>query len=141
MIPMKTLALGAALLSTLSGASESMAACDPTLEVVEVSIVAMAFVPADLEICVGQVVRWTNNEPANVPRPMRHTVTADPSLAFDPAHVTLPVGVEPFDSGALLPGQTFERTFDVAGEYNYICRPHERMGHLGRLVVVEPEIP
>jgi plastocyanin len=134
--------VGASALAALSVSGAAFGACDPTLEVVEIAIKDMAYQPAAVEVCVGQKVRWTNLEnptPTPPARPMKHTVTFDASVAVDAQHVLLPEGVEAFDSGFLSPNQTFEFTFEVAGEYKYFCRPHESMGHLGTLTVVEPE--
>lgn len=132
-----------ALVSTLAaaaclGSAAAQAACDPS-QVLEIEIRNMAFVPAVAEACVGQTIRWTNNEPTNVPRPMSHTVTADPAVAQRPESVLLPEGATAFDSGRLTPGQSFEIVLTVPGEYRYFCRPHELMGHLGSITVVEPE--
>jgi plastocyanin len=66
-----------------------------------------------------------------------HTVTADPARAFDASRVNLPEGASTFDSGDLAPGATFEHTFTVAGEYRYICVPHELAGMLGVVIVEE----
>lgn len=129
-----------ALLAALSASGLAYGACDPS-QVLEIEIKNMAFVPAAVEACVGQTIRWTNTEPTNVPRPMSHTVTADPALAQRPESVLLPEGAETFDSGRLTPGQSFETVLTVAGEYRYFCRPHELMGHLGVITVVEPEVP
>jgi len=136
--------LAPALLLAAFAAAPAQAACDPTLAVVEIEIKNMAFVPAAIEVCVGQTVRWTNKEdPAPPPpaRPMRHTVTTDKALAVNPLNAVVPEGAEMFDSGFFAPNATFEYTFTVLGEYKYFCRPHERMGHLGTLTVVEPEAP
>lgn len=129
----------AAVVST-AFAAPVHAACDPTLEVVEVEIKNMAYVPADLEVCLGQTVRWTNREdPSTVPV-IRHTVTANPAHSVVPGNVILPEGATIFESAALVPGAVFEHTFTVLGMYQYICRPHELMGHIGRLTVVDPDV-
>lgn len=119
-------------------ASAAHAACDPSLEIVEIGIKDMKFDPADVEICVGQTVRWTSLESATAQPIIRHTVTFNVAHARVATNVLLPDGVEAFESGALTPGQTYESEFTVAGEYKYICRPHEMMGHLGKITVVEP---
>lgn len=115
--------------------SAAYAECDTT-QVVEVSIEKMRFVPAHIDVCPGQTVRWTNNEPASAPRPMKHTITTDPAVAKDKKHASSPEGADVFDSGLIAPGETFEHTFTVVGDYKYFCRPHEMMGHLGTLTVV-----
>jgi plastocyanin len=62
-------------------------------------------------------------------------VTADPGRAFDASRVRLPDGASTFDSGDVAPGEVFEYTFTVAGEYRYICVPHELTGMLGVVMV------
>ncbi|MBY0370922.1 cupredoxin domain-containing protein [bacterium] len=97
---------------------------------VQVQIVSMGFSPKQIQIEQGDTVEFVNT--ARIP----HTVTADPSLAANAANVVLPVGAAAFDSGSLQSGETFSHTFDVAGDYQYICRPHERMGMMGRIAVM-----
>ena len=45
----------------------------------------------------------------------------------------------PFErlAGTISPGETFERTFETAGEHRYFCIPHERDGMTGVVVVSE----
>ncbi len=119
-------------------ATGAQAACDPSLEVVEIAIRDMKFDPAEIEVCVGQTVRWTSHESPTAQPLIRHTVTFNPAQSRTPGNVLLPEGVEPFGSGVIAPEQTYEYQFTVLGEYKYICRPHEAMGHLGKLTVVEP---
>ena len=90
---------------------------------------ALAFVPDEIEINVGDAVEWRNV--GNFP----HTVTADPKLARNQASVALPNGVTAFNSGRLDRNQTFRYTFAEAGDYKYFCIPHEGVGMLGRIVV------
>lgn len=96
---------------------------------VDILIVGVTYVPNQITIQAGQTVRWINTTGSS------HTVTADSALANDANNVLLPAGAEPFHSGELLPGETFTKTFDVVGDYGYFCVPHERMGHLGSIVV------
>lgn len=124
--------------SIVLSANVARAACDPSLAVVEIAIKDMKFVPAEVEVCVGQTVRWTSQENPDATPLIRHTVTFNPAQARVAGNVVLPEGVEPFGSGAIAPTQTYEHEFTVLGEYKYICRPHEAMGHLGKITVVEP---
>jgi len=64
------------------------------------------FVPPDTSVAVGDTVTW-----ASVDSP-DHTVTADD---------------DSFDSGTLSDGDTFEQTFDEAGEFAYHCEIHPSM--------------
>lgn len=50
-------------------------------------------------------------------------------------NAALPNGAQPWDSGMINPGQTYRRTFTVAGQYSYFCIPHESMGMVGKIVV------
>jgi plastocyanin len=87
------------------------------------------FNPASITIPKGTTVEWqgTGAQP--------HTVTDDPAKAMDKSHTVLPSGAEPWDSGLLNPGQSFKHTFTVAGDYAYICIPHEAMGMVGKITV------
>lgn len=91
----------------------------------------LRFVPDTLRVRTGQTVVWRNGSD------ILHTVTADPERAAVAANVRLPAGAAPFDSGDLEPGQSFAHQFDVAGEYRYVCLPHERAGMVG-VVVASP---
>lgn len=134
----RTVSAIAVFASVTFAGQQALAECDTT-QVVEVSIEKMKFVPAQVEVCAGQTIRWTNNEPSDVPRPAKHTVTTDPKLARDKKNAGVPEGADVFDSGLLAPGDTFEHTFTVEGDYKYFCRPHELMGHLGTIKVVAAE--
>jgi len=81
---------------------------------VQVSIEGFAFKPTTIIIPVGTTVRWTNNDA------VQHTVTDSQGT---------------FDSGLLEPGQSFERGFDVPGNYSYICTLHPFMQ--GTVIVTE----
>ncbi len=89
----------------------------------------LQFVPDSLTIKVGETVTWTTV--GAIP----HTATADSSKAADPAHVKLPEGAEPWDSGMVNQGESWSRTFDVPGEYAYFCIPHEMAGMVASLTV------
>lgn len=91
----------------------------------------LQFLPDTVRVRAGKTVVWRNTSD------IVHTVTADPSLAARPDNVRLPSGAQPFDSGDLVPGAEFRRRFDVAGEYRYVCLPHELAGMIG-VVIVEP---
>jgi plastocyanin len=88
------------------------------------------FSPDTLRIGAGQTVEWSNVSVA-----IGHTVTALPGRASDDAHVSLPRGAAPFDSGNIPPGGTWRRRFDVPGTYLYYCTPHELAGMVGVIVV------
>lgn len=89
-----------------------------------------SFEPAHVSVKVGQTVQWANTDAV-----MKHTVTADPSLARTHGSVILPPGAAPFNSGMLDPGHTYQYTFTVPGLYRYFCIPHERFGMVGEVDV------
>jgi plastocyanin len=64
------------------------------------------FEPSTLTIAVGETVRWFNDDA------LPHTVSATDGS---------------WESGNLAPGQAFERRFDSAGSYPYLCRYHPGM--------------
>jgi plastocyanin len=72
-----------------------------------VSIEGFTFTPDPILVAAGTTVRWTNND--SVP----HTVTSSPAGLFD--------------SGTLLPGESFEFRFDTPGSYPYFCAIHPIM--------------
>ena len=79
---------------------------DVTDLVAEVSVVDVAFAPADIEVPVGTTVDWTNEDP------FAHTVTA-----LDGA----------FDSGTLAGGAAYSQTFAEPGTFDYVCAIHPSM--------------
>ncbi len=91
----------------------------------------LVFEPAEVVVKVGGKVTWKNGST------LGHTATAVRSKAADPANVELPKGAEPFNSGFLKEGERFSLTFDTPGTYRYFCIPHEKVGMLGTITVVE----
>jgi plastocyanin len=87
----------------------------------------VGFDPIGLFLQPGQTVRWRCE--ANY-----HTTTA-----YHPANggrsLRIPRGAPPWASEVLLPGESFQLTFTVAGVYDYLCEPHEHAGMVGRLIV------
>ena len=82
------------------------AAAPVTADTVDVSIPGFSFDPSVLTVNIGTTVRWTNNHTIN------HTATSDGSF---------------WDSGTLIPGQSFLHTFDSAGNFPYSCTFHPSM--------------
>ena len=70
------------------------------------------YLPYEVHIAVGGTVTWSNDDTA------AHTVTGG-------AMPEGPSGV--FDSSLFMSGNTFEFTFDNAGEYPYFCMVHPWM--------------
>lgn len=93
----------------------------------------LAFSPDVVTITSGQTVTWVNTSA------MPHTSTGDPEknplAALHPEYAQLPDGAEPWDSGILLPGDSFSHTFTVAGTYRYFCIPHLAAGMVGTVEV------
>jgi plastocyanin len=89
------------------------------------------FGPLGLLIRPGGSVTWVNRDRGN-----SHTSTAyHPDNA---GHVLrIPAGVAPWDSGYLLPDQSFTVRFEEPGIYDFYCVPHEHSGMVGRIVVAE----
>ena len=68
-----------------------------------------------------------------------HTVTA-----YHPDNggreLRIPEGADPFDSGVMTGrGAEYEITLTEEGVYDYVCTLHEARGHVGRIVVGDPE--
>lgn len=77
-----------------------------------VTMAGARFTPPDLAVEVGEPVRWFNDDA------MPHTVTARD---------------RGWDSGNISPGGSYERRFDTAGTYIYVCSYHPWM--TGTIVV------
>jgi plastocyanin len=110
----------------------------PFLQVVNESAAAIVnmtpslkFEPKKIMIKTGDTVLWKNTSS------MPHTVTADPKLADKSADVKLPRGAQPFDSGNIMPGQSWSHEFTIPGKYRYFCLPHEKNKMLGEVTVEE----
>ncbi|MDZ7757256.1 MAG: plastocyanin/azurin family copper-binding protein [Rhodohalobacter sp.] len=83
------------------------------------------FEPKEVQVRPGDTVRFEVVEGM-------HTVTA-----YHPDNrreLNIPPNAESFDSGILSAGDTWFLTIKQAGEYNYFCMPHERMGHIGKII-------
>lgn len=87
------------------------------------------FSPLGIHVAPGQTIRWINRDQGN-----SHTATAYHPDLFD-RPLRIPEGAEPWDSGYLLPEETFSVTLTVPGVYDYYCLPHERAGMVGRIAV------
>lgn len=79
------------------------------------------FDPEELTITVGETVTWYFDSPG-------HNVTSHPDADNDCEN---PEGAEPFTSydgdnhnAVIEEGEEFEHTFEVPGEYVYVCTPH-----------------
>jgi plastocyanin len=130
------LALGGGGLVTLAAPPRARAA---TTEVIEMSGTARGehvwFRPLGLAVAPGTTLRWMNRDGGN-----SHTATVyHPDLFGRPRRI--PEGAQPWDSGFLLPDESFEVTLEQLGVYDYYCQPHEMAGMVGRIVVGRPGDP
>lgn len=88
----------------------------------------LAFVPAKITICKGDTITWINNKAGP------HNVVFDEDA--------VPEGVD-FEKISMIDGEqlgeegeTFTRTFDTLGSYEYYCEPHRGAGMNGVVTVV-----
>jgi len=119
----------------IAGSGGALAACGAATGAASGPVVEMGalsvFTPARLTIKVGQAVTWRNTSS------IVHSATGDPKKLAKPENARNPDGVAPWDSGSILAGKTWRRTFDAPGEYRYACVPHEVAGMIG-VIIVEP---
>jgi len=132
-----------------SGASVGLAGCGgvfgtgSTPPDFDVGMRAAAFVPAEIEVDVGDTVVWYNNND----RP--HTVTAYGTALPDGAEFFASGGFDSTEaardgyngdlSGSISAGETYEHTFETPGTYGYFCVPHEVGGMAGTVEVRETQ--
>src|SRR5262249_25363486 len=90
---------------------------------------AHRYEPPSVAIPRGTTVEWMNAGASP------HTATGDPSRAANKEDVFLPDGAGPWDTGDIMPTQSYALVFDVPGFYVYFCVHHEGVGMVGRLVV------
>jgi len=104
----------------------------------DVGMSASAFEPRVVTVEVGDTVVWKNTTQR------AHTVTAYEAELPEGADFFASGGYESTDAardgwlqngGAIYTCDTYEHTFEVAGEYPYFCVPHERAGMVGTVVV------
>jgi len=98
---------------------------------------AIEFQPSSLTVETGTTVIWENDSDAD------HSVTAyDDGVPEDSTYFAS----GGFDSeqaardgypdeGVIAPGETYEHTFDIVGEHEYFCIPHEASGMTGTITV------
>ena len=127
---------------TTQAPAETTAVPETTTQVPQGEVVGVAagpegrlrFEPEDVELTVGDTIRWTFESPG-------HNVTSLPGAS---EKVRNPEGAEPFASyegtqhfSIEEVGTTFEHAFTVAGEYVYVCAPHADQGMVGTVTVSE----
>ncbi len=94
--------------------TEAASAAAPGGTTGAVSIVDFGFEPADLTVAAGTTVTWTNTGAAT------HTVKWSDGTP---------------ESTGLTSGATYQRTFDAAGTFPYVCGIHGSMS--GTITVTE----
>lgn len=130
-----------------AGATTSLAGCfDGSAAAAEDNRVTMTqvdFRPIELTVSVGTTVTWENTSSHS------HTVTASglPDAA-DESEYFASGGFDDYDAakaawdarsgGKLEPGDSYKKTFETPGRYDYVCIPHLRADMVGA-VIVEPE--
>ena len=104
---------------------------------------ATAFDPSEYTVSVGDTVTWYNGSTRG------HTVTAYENAIPEDAAYFASGGYENeaaareafrqegFAGGQIASGESYSHTFEVAGEYQYVCIPHEQGGMVGTIVVEE----
>lgn len=95
-----------------------------TVEVIGSALDAR-FQPAVVQINLEDVIRF-------VVREGLHTVTAYHPHNRRPLRI--PDLAAAFDSGLLKKGDVWYLTISSSGVYDFFCLPHERMGHVGRII-------
>ena len=105
------------------GMSGQITVTEATPTTVPVSASGTAFSPVNVEIHVGDTVRWTSSG--------SHTITSGENSAAGDAG-------DLFDE-QLTNAQSFTYVFDAPGVYPYFCRLHEFSGMTGTVTVMERE--
>jgi plastocyanin len=86
----------------------------------EVTMKEIAFDPKDITIKKGDTVTWTNDESVG------HDVTKESGPGPD---------FSSGDPGGMSQGDTYEETFNTAGEIEYVCVVHKGQGMTGTITV------
>lgn len=96
----------------------------------------LEFVPDTFEVAVGETVTWENVGS------VEHSVTAyGDDIPEDAAYFASggfdseSAARDAYPDGSIAGDDTYEHTFDTAGEYQYFCIPHEQAGMVGTLTV------
>lgn len=107
----------------------------------DIGMSAHEFLPDEYTVEVGDTVVWENTGSR------AHTVTAydggqpEGATFFSTGEFESETAARTawYDdrAGSIYTGDRFEHTFEVLGEHDYYCIPHERGGMVGRIVVEE----
>lgn len=92
----------------------------------------LKFDPADVRVEQGDVVEWVFESAG-------HNVSGRPDVSSE---VQLSDGAEPYSSHPEgepgetdAAGSTYRHTFEVTGDYSYVCVPHASSGMVGNITV------
>lgn len=132
-------AAAAGLGSGTAGCLGAATGADLSEDEYDVGMSSNAFLPARHEVGVGETVVWGNTSSR------AHTVTAFggqlpegaayfASGGFDSRNAATEAWQSGLEGG-IAPGDTYEHTFEVAGEFPYYCIPHIAAGMKGTVVV------
>lgn len=124
-------AIGAGLFGTLAGCLEGPSF--PDADVIAGPDGDLVFEPMELSVPAGETVRWGFASSG-------HNICCRPE---DSSEVQLPHAAEPFASYGpeesprqlVKQGDTYEHTFEITGEYIYVCIPHVGQGMIGTIHV------
>jgi len=107
----------------------------------DIGMTASAFAPETLTVPAGTTVVWKNTSVR------AHTVTAYEGTLPEEAVFFATGGYETeaaareawqhSGEGVIETNETFEHTFEIPGEYGYVCLPHETGGMVGTIEVSE----
>jgi plastocyanin len=94
---------------------------------------SLVFEPEEITVSVGDTVTWEFVSPS-------HNVSAWPDMN---EKISIPDDADGFGSmekggdpfATVEQGETFEHTFETAGEYTYVCVPHAASDMIGTVVV------
>lgn len=86
-----------------------------------VTVENFSFTPANLEIYVGDTVRWDNSQGLH---------------GIDGTLITYPNNPESFDRGVAIAPWTFQFVFTIPGNYSYLCPQHPN-AMIGSISVID----
>lgn len=128
------LTLGGGIIATLSIPAILRAA---PLEIIEMRGTARGeriwFDPLGIAVTAGTTIRFVNRDPGN-----SHTATSYHPDNFGRTR-RIPQAAASWNSGFLLPDESYEVTLTAPGVYDYYCIPHEMAAMVGRIVVGTPD--
>ncbi|MFB6293422.1 MAG: plastocyanin/azurin family copper-binding protein [Halonotius sp.] len=105
----------------------------------DIGMRTQAFAPETLRVDAGTTVVWKNTSTRG------HTVTAYEDTLPEEATYFASGGFESEaaarkawtsdNEGLVLTSETYSHTFEIPGNYGYVCLPHEEGGMIGTIIV------